>query len=142
MLGREGEVQRLGAQRAVQERFLFALSFCYDLIAHLSEQEIDLKAGFLDVIEQGRCERAVSGCAVQRRGAAFCGICNEHVSLWLDIGEALAGPARAANGAGHMSDERIVTAGVEYHEPKLGRSVHLGLYLSEGHRLVCNVCIS
>jgi hypothetical protein len=82
------------------------------------------KAGRFQIFQQRRGEGTVAAVAVGRRGAVLGGVGHQHVVHRLDRTQTTrhgAGRDRAPD----LGEERIVSAGIEHHQPKLrGRGDH------------------
>ena len=133
-------LKRLGRQRAVDVGLLVPAGGLQDFIANLSEQEIDLHTGYLDIFDDGADERAVAALAVPGDVPLLRRIGDERGALRLDLGEPL--PNRAGRvGLDHGLDEWIVAAGVKDHQPKLVRAFDSQQHLLERNRLVGYVTV-
>ena len=112
------EIVGLAAQRAVDVGLLLVARGGQDRVPDLAEQELDLQAGCLDLLEQGGRVGAVGSSAVLGHLAVLGRIGHERVGGRLDPCEAASDAAPAPGRNGHLRDEGIVAAGIEQHQPE------------------------
>ncbi len=99
-------------QRSVDERLLLAVGRGHDVVADVGEQEPDLEAGGLDILQQRRGERAVASRAVACGRAVARRVGDQDVVGRLHAGQPALDHARDP-GHQHPAQERIVAAGIE-----------------------------
>ncbi len=143
-LGRK-EVERLGAERVVGAWLLPVGGVLEHRIADLAEQEVELEAGLLDVLEQGGGIGAVRPVAVDR-DIARTGREGDHrvARQVVHARHAVAdqaGPDRAQHPA-QLLGERVVAAGVEDHQAELLRLGDLAHHQVERQGLVEQVALA
>ncbi len=120
--GRRVEINLVARKRSVDEWLLFVVGCGHHVVADVPEEEIDLKPGRLDVLEERGSVRAVAPGSISSDGAVPRRISDEHVVGRLDRRKPKHLHASHSAGSSPARLKRIVPARVQYHQSQcLGR---------------------
>ena len=128
------QVHLLARQRPVQERLLPAARRDEHRVAHAPEHHPHLDPRLLQVPEQGRGVGAVPPAPVRGHRPALGRVRHQRAPRRLHPREPPADRARRPRTA-HRRRERVVPAGIEYHQPQPRSSLHRRLHHLQRHRL-------